>query len=191
MYDVYVIADLHFGDPDIIKFENRPFGSVDEMDEELIEKWNCVVDRDDTVFILGDFSLHVDYGKTQDIVNQLNGKKILIKGNHDISDDDTAYFNMGFDAVYSYPIIYDNFFILSHEPMYINESMPYANIFGHVHSNPIYKTYTKRSACVSAERIGYRPIKLSEVIAKIKQEAKNEQTYQKETQLEIPYRKRS
>ena len=172
MFDVRIIADLHFGDPDIIKFENRPFGSVDEMNKELIERWNCVVDQDDKVFILGDFSVYVD-DRLQDIVEQLNGKKILIKGNHDCLDD-TAYFNMGFSCVYNYPIIYDNFFILSHEPMYINESMPYANIFGHVHSNPIYKTYTKRSACVSAERIGYQPIQLSEVIAKIKHEAENE-----------------
>lgn len=178
MYDVYVIADLHFGDPNIIKFENRPFGSVDEMNEELIEKWNCVVDNEDTVFILGDFSVYVD-DRAHDIVEQLKGKKILIKGNHDCLDD-TAYFNMGFNCVYNYPIIYDKFFILSHEPMYINESMPYANIFGHVHSNPIYKTYTKRSACVSAERIGYYPIQLSEVIAKIKMEAENEYKNQKE-----------
>lgn len=172
MNEVRVIADLHFGDPDIIKFENRPFSSVDEMNKELIERWNCVVDNEDTVFILGDFTVYVDE-RAHDIVEQLNGKKILIKGNHDVFAD-SVYFNMGFDCVYDYPIIYDNFFILSHNPLYINESMPYANIFGHVHSNPIYKTYTKRSACVSAERIDYQPIKLSEVIAKIKKVAEEE-----------------
>ena len=47
--------------------------------------------------------------------------------------------------------------------MYVSEQTPYANVFGHVHNNPMYKTISSRSYCVSVERIGYRPIEFSEV----------------------------
>ena len=73
------------------------------------------------------------------------------------------YLEIGFNEVYFYPIIVDDFWIMSHEPMYINMNMPYANIFGHVHDNPIYKDFSKRSFCVCVERIGFRPILLSKI----------------------------
>lgn len=67
----------------MIKFDNRPFGSIEEMDAELIRRWNSVVSRGDTVHIIGDFCW-----KTEDywfeLLNQLKGNKVLIKGNHDL-----------------------------------------------------------------------------------------------------------
>ncbi len=63
-----------------------------------------------------------------------------------------------------YPVIYNEWFILSHEPVYINSNMPYANIYGHVHSNPSYADYSAQSFCVSAERINYTPIEFSQII---------------------------
>ncbi|MFR0986288.1 MAG: hypothetical protein ACLSFZ_06955 [Frisingicoccus sp.] len=54
----------------------------------------------------------------------------------------------------------EGFWILSHEPLYINENMPYANIFGHVHGNPTYKDFCRQSICVCVERTDYRPISL-------------------------------
>ena len=53
---VFVTSDLHFGHKNIIKYENRPFKDVEEMDQKLIENWNNKVGKDDTVYILGDFS---------------------------------------------------------------------------------------------------------------------------------------
>ena len=47
--------------------------------------------------------------------------------------------------------------MLSHEPLYINSNMPYANFYGHVHANPSYKDASKQSVCVSVERIAYTP----------------------------------
>ena len=59
MSRTFVIADPHFGDPNIIKFENRPFPSVEEMDQTLIDNWNYRVEEpDDTVYVLGDFSFY-------------------------------------------------------------------------------------------------------------------------------------
>ena len=65
------------------------------------------------------------------------------------------------------PIILNEFWILSHKPMYVNSNMPYANIFGHVHNSPIFNTYSSQHYCVSVERINYTPISMNEIIKKV------------------------
>lgn len=80
--NVFFTSDLHFGHKNIIRFDNRPFTSVEEMDETLIRNWNRKVNKDDLVYILGDISWYKD-DKTCEIFERLNGRKILIKGNHD------------------------------------------------------------------------------------------------------------
>ena len=103
-----------------------------------------------------------------DYLSQLKGYKILIVGNHDyISDDDKDNLEL-----IDYPIIFNKFWILSHKPMYVTESAPYANIFGHVHNNPMYKTVSSRSYCVSAERINYTPISFEEIKRQVMAENK-------------------
>lgn len=161
----FFIADTHFGHGEIIAYENRPFSSVEEMDREMIYRWNSVVSREDTIYMVGDFSFYDitdDYNKTAQICNELNGHKILIKGNHDIQSEE-YYRNCGFDAAYDYPIIIEGFWILSHEPVYINYNMPYANIYGHVHGNEMYKDYSSRSFCACVERINYTPIEWNDI----------------------------
>ncbi|MDO5560241.1 MAG: metallophosphoesterase [Oscillospiraceae bacterium] len=162
---VFFIADTHFGHEAIIHYENRPFQNVEEMDRIMIQNFNSVVSADDTVFILGDFSCY-DMEKNIQIVESLNGRKILVMGNHD-TETDRYYFECGFESVSRFPVIYEGFWILSHEPMYLNVNMPYANIYGHVHSNPVYADFSKQSYCVSAERINYTPIEFDEIINKI------------------------
>lgn len=82
---IYFTSDLHFGHKNIIRFDNRPFTSVEEMDKILIERWNNKVTDEDTVYILGDISWYDDQ-KTYEIFSQLRGRKILIQGNHDKVD---------------------------------------------------------------------------------------------------------
>ena len=65
-------------------------------------------------------------------------------------------------------VIYKDFYLLSHEPMYINTNMPYANFYGHVHGNPSYKDACKQSVCVSVERISYAPIQFEELRERMK-----------------------
>lgn len=156
---IFFIADLHFSDERILKYENRPFKNAEEMNEQIIQNWNSVVTSDDKVFVLG------DVGEAS-FVKELSGKKYLIKGNHDIHYNN-FYRDSGFDEVYDVPIIYDNYWILSHEPLYVNSNMPYANIFGHVHNNPSYKDCSCQSFCVSVERIKYAPIQFDEIKRKI------------------------
>lgn len=77
------IADLHFSHSNIIRFDSRPFNSVEEMNETLINNWNRAVKNGDTTYILGDFC----WGKEPEwieILNKLNGNKVLIRGNHDL-----------------------------------------------------------------------------------------------------------
>lgn len=159
----YFIADTHFGDKSIIQIENRPFKDVDEMDECLIANWNTTINPGDTVFVLGDFigSSQLSFDRIQYLLEELQGRKIFIYGNH---DDQLFAFLHNNHAEYSdYPIIIHDFWILSHEPVYLNVNMPYANIFGHVHSNPMYKTVSSHSFCVSVERINYAPISFEEI----------------------------
>ena len=75
MSQIYFIADTHFGDKQIINYENRPFETIEEMDSELINRWNSVINETDTVYVLGDFGA-ADY--EEKVLSQLNGMKFLI-----------------------------------------------------------------------------------------------------------------
>lgn len=75
-------ADLHFGHRRIIELSNRPFASVEEMNERLILNWNAAVDPDDVVWVLGDVALG-SIAESLPLVMELNGTKHLITGNHD------------------------------------------------------------------------------------------------------------
>ena len=110
------------------------------MNEKLISCWNSVVTEGDLVYVLGDFGSN---GHEAFILEQLKGKKFLVKGNHD-NKTNQYYRNSGFDEVYDCPIIINDFWILSHEPLYVNANMPYANLFGHVHNSPIIKTFSRQ-----------------------------------------------
>ena len=77
----FFTADHHFAHKNIIKHCNRPFDSIEEHDEILIQRWNAVVRGQDVIIIAGDFTLNktvaLEYQK------RLNGNKIFLKGNHD------------------------------------------------------------------------------------------------------------
>lgn len=75
-------SDLHFGHENIIAYANRPFGDVVDMEEKLIENWNCMVSSSDEVWIVGDFAMG-QLSETLPVVKRLNGRKVLIPGNHD------------------------------------------------------------------------------------------------------------
>lgn len=79
---VWFTADLHLGHARIIELCNRPFASVAEMNETIIERWNAVVARTDMVFVLGDVALG-RLSETLPLVRRLHGRKCLVPGNHD------------------------------------------------------------------------------------------------------------
>lgn len=78
----YFISDLHIGHANAIKYDNRPFADITEMNNKIIENWNSRVKTDDTVYILGDFIWAKEH-LWPFYVEPLAGKKVLIRGNHD------------------------------------------------------------------------------------------------------------
>lgn len=147
-------SDHHFGHGGIIDYEARPFRDAEEMNEALIERWNAVVGIGDKVFHLGDFSF-LNKEKTSGILDRLNGYKMLIMGNHDRGRARNWWLEAGFQEVSEHPIVYGGFFFLSHEPMYLNKHMPYANIHGHIHSQ---KYEGGQYINVSVEHWDYAPV---------------------------------
>lgn len=161
MDNTFLIADPHYYHKNIIDYCNRPFSCVEEMNEVMVQNWNKTVGKYDKGFILGDFAL-CGKDKIIEIGQRLNGKKTLILGNHDRASTKT-YYEAGFDCVVKYPILYNDFFLLSHEPKFQAADATWANIYGHVHGDPKYLDCTKESFCVSAERINYTPISFEEI----------------------------
>lgn len=82
MTTIFVVSDHHFGHEAIIKYCNRPFSSVEEMNEIIIQRHNEVVRPQDQVLFLGDVGIGSDL-RTLECVSRMNGKKHLIPGNHD------------------------------------------------------------------------------------------------------------
>lgn len=161
---IFVISDLHFNHLNIIKYCNRPFETVEEMNEHMIKKWNETVKNKDIVYFLGDFCM----GGIEEIkffASQLNGRKRIILGNHDRSPKN--YFDAGFEDVYRYPIIIDNFYILSHSTMYLNETMPYVNIHGHLHNTDEVLMSDEKNMYynVCVEKLDYTPLNFDKIKA--------------------------
>lgn len=84
---IYYTSDLHFGHKNIIKYENRPFMNIEEMEYVLIHNWNDKVkSNEDHIYVLGDFAFkgsNLSVDKINNIVEELKGRKHLIIGNHD------------------------------------------------------------------------------------------------------------
>lgn len=86
MANTYFIADWHYGHANIIAYDNRPFKSVDEMNSELVKRWNEKVSKGDIVYVLGDM-FWCKSSEAVPVLRQLNGQKFLVKGNHDRCND--------------------------------------------------------------------------------------------------------
>lgn len=153
----FLIADTHFQHTNIIKYCDRPYTNVEEMEIALIKNWNSVVGPNDLIIVLGDFTLSRKADFIKGILDRLNGRKWLIMGNHDRLTVE-QYYEVGFEYVSKFPIVYNSFYILSHEPLFMTENMPFMNIYGHVHNNPMFLDRTENTWCVSVERINYTPV---------------------------------
>lgn len=79
--NVWFTADQHFRHENVVSFCNRPFSSIEEHDEHLIQAWNSRVGKGDRVYVLGDFCWR---GDATPIMNRLKGQMFLIRGNHDL-----------------------------------------------------------------------------------------------------------
>lgn len=191
MSNRFLISDTHFGHTNTWqKFTLpdgsplRPFTSTEEMDETMVDNWNRVVRPQDTVYHLGDV---VIARRCLETVKRLNGRKILIRGNHDIFKD-KDYYEAGFEQIHGVRVFVDKF-ILSHIPLHpdcVGERFK-RNVHGHLHANqimrnmkvkaPIYNSNgvgvgimdverpepDPRYLCVCVEQINFTPVSFDEV----------------------------
>lgn len=101
--NIFFTSDTHFFHANSIKFDKRPFTSVDNMHKGLIKRWNSVVKPNDYVYHLGDLGMPKGpYAakQMQNIISQLNGRKIILRGNHDKGHTTLQYY--GFDIAFQY-----------------------------------------------------------------------------------------
>lgn len=167
---IYLISDTHFNHKNIIQYENRPFSSIEEMNNEMIKRWNAVVKEDDIVLHLGDVGLGNE-SSLKRIIPSLNGHKILIRGNHD-QKSKKFYLDCGFEEVR--PSFIQEFegerIYFSHRPDTRpgNRHDTYTmHFYGHVHSkdyNGALPTIARNGACLCVERWDYTPVEITKVI---------------------------
>lgn len=165
MPETFVCADLHFNHKNIIAYENRPWPDREAMNQGLIANWNAVVNPEDTVYVLGDVGF-CSTSKLNALVSQLNGHKILIRGNHDRDRSLSTWITIGFEDAHDWFLIscMHQIVRLQHEPPEDKEEDIFY-LYGHVHGNPDFPDWTPDSACVSIERLNYAPAKLEDVIS--------------------------
>jgi len=176
---VYFTSDTHFYHNNIIRYCNRPFSSVEEMNDRIIENWNDKVSKDSIIFHLGDFAF-CNERQLAELVPQLMGTIILIKGNHDSKNN--KFLESIFTEVYSqlYITIEKQSIYLNHFPLLCFPRRAW-NLFGHVHSKPGISNIdtSKLKYCTSTQYdVGmdlnnYTPISFYEVKDKIKTQISN------------------
>lgn len=147
-------SDTHFGHENIIKYCNRPFSSIQEMNRKLILNWNKVVESNDVVVHIGDFC----FGDPLEYLKQLNGHIVFIKGNHDNKKSLNARI-LNLDMMINSIHIY-----CTHLPE--NYSRKYKlNLVGHVHEKwKVKKTKYSTLVNIGVDVWDYMPVSFDEII---------------------------
>jgi calcineurin-like phosphoesterase family protein len=164
MTEVYFTSDSHFGHRGILSFPStkpfRPFATIEEHDEALVDNWNRQVNPNDIVFHLGDFC----FGKRNlPIAGRLNGSKRLIMGNYDTYRAEN--YLLYFDKLYG--VVEYKGMILSHIPVHPNQlKRYYMNVHGHLHTNLVIEQDGRvdyRYFNASVEQHKLMPVPLDEI----------------------------
>lgn len=176
---IYFTSDLHLGHTNIIKHCNRPFNSVDEMNEVIIKNINNMLKPNDELYILGD--LYFGIRQTENVFEY--AKKIkcnhihLIKGNHDNSYKDLVKLNdeyKVFETISTYKELkYEKrLFVLCHYPFMDNAwnkaRHGSIDIHGHIHSNNDYNKRQKENGIfrydVGVDANNYYPVLIDDIL---------------------------
>lgn len=150
----------------------RPFSSVEEMDETLIENWNKTVPPSAKVYHLGDVAIK---DKAIDLVGRCNGHKRLIRGNHDVAK--TKKYAKYFEEIYSMRLFdqkmtgSSDVLLFTHIPIHA-ESLrrDWVNVHGHVHNNVPATHFGSRYVNICVEVTDYRPLSLDEVLQRVREQ---------------------
>ena len=164
----WYISDTHFDHGNILKFFGkdgnriRPeFDTVEQMNEAMIDRWNAVVKPDDTVVHLGDIAMS-NPTRLREIMNKLNGEKILVKGNHDRLKL-SVYADI-FRDVRSFIRPNHQKIVFTHIPLH-PDSVPLfcINVHGHIHEKTVMAVFSNeipdlKYLNISVERTDYTPV---------------------------------
>lgn len=171
MGKIFVISDTHFSHGNIIKFCNRPFSDIYDMNETLLKNWNAVVSNQDKVYHLGDVYMN-DTSKEymNDFLGRLNGKKRLILGNHDSGKD--PLLQKHFQKIDVWRMFTEYNILLTHVPVHPStlkegrftgqgkKQAKMINVHGHIHTN---KSPIGPYKCVCVEQVDYMPIEITKL----------------------------
>ena len=175
MENLFITSDLHFYHKNIIKYCNRPYEftweAVAKMNEDILKQFD-ELPAGSTIINNGDIGLNssLDFDKLKYLVDRMksNNKKLwIILGNHDrdmrlrckslrnFKSAEELFEAIGFDKVFSFPILLENKYLLSHEPVYLKPGCNLINIYGHTHDIDIDENYFNRDCenWAMAERV--------------------------------------
>ena len=169
---VFCIADTHFGHQKIIEYCRPQYADTDEMDQDLVYRWNQVVRQQDIVYHMGDVALVGSSDERQryvlDLLCQLHGEIRLVGGNHD-----NTWIAEAFDAFYG--VRERKRCLMSHIPIHPAqlEDRFKLNIHGHLHDkevtcpfhlDPRMQVTDRRYVCVSVEHTDYAPRPFDDIV---------------------------
>lgn len=166
---IFFTADLHLGHSNIIKYCHRPFQTVEEMNEKLIENWNDTVSDKDDIYVVGDFAF-MGTKHAEEILRRLKGRKYLLRGNHDKSLNETMTLKY-FGWIKDYYVLkvqernnQTQKIVLFHYALRTWDSAHYGawNLYGHSHGN-LKNDSESLSLDVGVDCHNYRPISFEEV----------------------------
>ena len=169
---LFFTSDTHFGHRNIIKYCQRPFSCIEEMDDALIANWNRVVGKDDTIFHLGDFAMGGS-AEWSRLLQKLNGKIYLILGNHDLKTIGAGFSRLEGVAMQMLINVKGQIIYLNHYP-FLCYGGAYRNtwqLYGHVHTChanrgldvPRLKMLMPMQYDVGVDNNNYRPVSFEQV----------------------------
>ena len=172
MRNIFVTADTHFNHINILKYCNRPFETIEEMNETIIKNWNETVSNNDLVYHLGDFMMglsirnhEASFVKFKELVSRLRGKIRLITGNHDKALIKLC--NMKNECPFE--VIKSRDFVRCQGRKIVMEHRPTNTDFllhGHSHGNVKAKGFIRLD--IGVDCWDYAPISLEEAVSKLK-----------------------
>jgi len=168
----WLVSDPHFDHENIIRYCDRPFETVAEMNDCILSNWNNNIKPDDLVFFLGDMAFGRGSRKPRWWLGELNGRKVYLKGSHD-NGIRSASAGLGDNVlcVADVAILVTDVcsYMLVHDPSNVPDWWRGWVVHGHVHDNRPYmdtKTwYRRRYVNVSVEVTGYKPITVKQLVA--------------------------
>ena len=169
---LFVTSDTHFSHKNIIEYAKRPFESIEKMDELLIFYWNEAVNPTDTVIHCGDLVMG-GREAAERIIPRLNGKILLVRGNHDYNanfykrfGDKISILPHGFELGIGGFAPY-NKIKFSHKPIPLKDvPADCLNFHGHIHSHGVnpYKVAHSNRVDVGVDAWGYTPRTLGHIL---------------------------